>query len=539
MRAGGAPALFKQGTRTFSGKHAVVLKDIEACKALFAIARTSFGPHGMKKMVINRHDRLFVTSDAATIMQELEVEHPAAKILVMACNSMQQEVGDGSNFVLILAGELLVQAGTLIQMGLHTTDITRGYALASQRLLQDIGKLTIKTENNLHSKEALAAAMISAISSKQSGNEEFLSKLVAEACAVVMPENPINFVVDNVRVVKLSGGSLEQSHVIHGMVLPTDVEGDVKSKHKCKIAIFNESVDTLETETKGTVRLTSAQELLDYNLGEERYMEKIIKGLKDIGTDVIFTGGKFGEMALHFIEKFGMMAIRVPSKYDLRRIAKTVRGRMNVQLGPIRVDDLGYADEVYVKEIGLEKIVVVNRDKNFSSVSTIVLRSSTENSLNDLERAINDGINVVKAMTKDARFVAGAGAAEIEMSRLISKFGDSCSGLEQYAVKKFAESFEVFPRTLAENSGVNASEFVSSLYAAHERGEINAGIDVERGAIRDSVSAGIVDLLVSKVEAIKLATNAVNTVLRVDQIIMAKPAGGPKMKPSEGHWDDD
>lgn len=535
------PNILKQGSKHLSGKHAVEYRNIEACDALCKITMTSFGPNGMNKMVINRLEQLFVTSDASTIMKEIEVEHPAARILVMASEMQQREIGDGSNFVLVLAGELLKQALFLLEMGLHTSDVVRGYALAAETLLNDLEDLVLYEEKDLKNEDRLAIAIHPVIASKQYGLEDLLTPLVAKACALAMPSNPINFNVDNVRVCKLHGGAVDQCELIRGMVVPHDVQGDITRKSECRIAIFNESVDTPETETKGTVRLTNAQELMDYNLGEEKFIEQNIKRLADLKTDVIVTGGKFGEMAMHYIEKFGMMAVRVASKHELRRLASTVRGRMLVQFGaPVRADDLGYADEVYVKEYGLQKVTIFNQSKEKSSISTILLRSATVNSLNDIERAVDQGINVVKAMTKDARFVAGAGAAEIEMSRKIGTFGDTCTGLEQYAVKKFAESLEVFARTLGSNAGMDGTEIVSKLYAAHERGEKHCGVDIENLGIADmSGNLKIVDALATKVSGIKLAANAVTTILRIDQIIMSKPAGGPKAPKGQGHWDDD
>lgn len=399
--------------------------------------------------------------------------------------------------------------------------------------------LVIYSEKDFHSEDRLASAVISSISAKQHGYEGILAPLVAKACAATMPKKPQNFVVENVRVCKIHGGSVSQSEVVSGIVLDRDVEGQVKSKTGAKIAIFNESVDSIDTETKGTVRLNGAQDLLNYNESEEKHIETVITNLKNLGVDVVVSGGKFGEMALHYIEKFGMMAVRVMSKHELRRLAQAVRGRMVVTLGTTTLEDLGYADEVFVRELGLQKVTIFNRSKEETAISTIILRSSTQNLLNDFERAVEDGINVIRAMTRDPRFVAGAGAFEIELARIISAFGEKCSGLEQYAVKKFGEALEAFPRTLAENAGLDATDIVSKLYAAHERGETRVGVDIDSSEVSDMTSQGIYDLLCSKIQAMKLAVNAVNTVLRVDQIIMAKPAGGPRMPNRSGNWDDD
>jgi T-complex protein 1 subunit theta len=536
----GAPSLTKQGSKTLTGNKEVLYKNIEACRALSTITRTSFGPNGMHKMVINRHDRLFVTADAATIISELEVEHPAAKLLVLASQMQDNEVGDGTNSVVIFAGELLAQAENLANMGLHTSDIVRGYEMAGVKAQELAVNLAIYEEKDYSKESAIKAAVWSAISACQYGSEEFLSGIIAKACVQAMPQNPKNFVVENVRICKIHGGSLQQSEVLPGMVINQNVHGSVKHKTGPKVAIFNESFDSKETDTKGTVRLNSADELMQYNFSEEKFIEGVVNKLKGLGVSVVVSGGKFGEMALHFLDKNDIMAVSVSSKHELRRLSQCVRARMLVSLTDFTADDLGYADEVSVKEYGNQLVTVFNRDKEKSQIATIVLRASTENTLNDIERSLEDGINVVKALTRDTRFVPGAGAFEIELARLLGKYGEKCSGLEQYSVKKFAEALEVFPRTLSENAGLNATEMISKLYAAHEKGESRACVDITRGDVGDAKSLGILDLLHTKVESLRLAVNAVTTILKVDQIIMSKPAGGPRMgQQRSGHWDDE
>ena len=400
-------------------------------------------------------------------------------------------------------------------------------------------EMSTYTEDDFFSEERLAASCLSTIQAKQFGSEDVLCKLIAEACAISMPKKPSHFSVDNVRIAKIQGSSLSQSKVVRGVIVERPPSGTVHSAKDAKIALFVESVDVSSTETKGTVLLKNADELLNYNDGEEKLMERTIEAISKAGAKVIVSGGKISEMAMHFIEKYGLMAVRINSKFELRRLAKSVGARLNLSMHNIGPDDLGYASNVYAKEIGGAKVIIFEQEQadamktDKGSLSTIILRSSTQNALNDNERAVEDGINVISAVCKDPRFVPGAGASEIELSIRLTAFADTCTGLEQYAVKKFAEALEVFPRTLAENAGLVATEVLSNLYAAHDRGQADAGVTIEGGG------SNVLDLLRTKANALKLAYKTAVTILRVDSIIMAKPAGGPKAPTKQGHWDDE
>jgi T-complex protein 1 subunit theta len=279
---------------------------------------------------------------------------------------------------------------------------------------------------------------------------------------------------------------------------------------------------------------------MKYNIGEEKEIERLIRSIAESGVNVIITGQTIDDMAQHFIEKHGMMVIKLTSQHELRRLCRATKARPMVQLGPLAKEDIGLCSRVFVREVGSQNVVVFQQDKNdATAISTILLRASTNNILNDIERAVDDGVNVVKAMVKDGRFVAGAGAVDIELARRLTAIGAKSKGLDQYAIKKFAEAFEVVPRTLAENAGLIAVDIISQLYSAHEKNQPNAGVNIEDGGVKDMTKDGIIDLLSTKRQAIFLATDAVLTILRVDQIIQAKPAGGPKLPKKQGHWDDE
>jgi len=281
--------------------------------------------------------------------------------------------------------------------------------------------------------------------------------------------------------------------------------------------------------------IKDAESLINYNKTEEAAVEDIIKKVADFGIKVIVSGGAISEIAMHYIERYGLMCVKVLSKFELRRVCKAIGATPLVRLGAPTAEEAGYCDYVGVEEIGSTKVTIFRQDDTDSGISTIVVRAATQNILDDIERAIDDGVNVYKGLVKDGRFVSGAAAAEIALARAIGQYADSTPGLTQHAIRRFAEAFQVIPRTISENAGLKATDVISALYAAHQKGEKNTGIDVSEGT-GDATKLGVYDHLAAKQNAIRLATDAAVTILRVDQIIMSKPAGGPKA-PQQGARD--
>lgn len=540
MQQYGIQGLLKEGHKHLSGLDEAVLKNIDACKQLSTITRTSLGPNGMNKMVINHLDKLFITNDAATIVNELEVQHPAAKILVLAGKAQQEEIGDGANLTISFAGEILQNAEELIRMGLHPSEIISGYTKAINKAIEILDEVVEKGSETMdvRNKNDVVSRMKSAVASKQFGQEDILCSLIADACIQVCPKNPTNFNVDNVRVAKLVGGGLQNCSVVRGMILKNDAIGSIKKVEKAKIVVFAGGVDTSATETKGTVLIQSAEQLENYAKTEEAKVEELIKALAESGAKVVVSGAAVGEMALHFCERYKIMVLKISSKFELRRFCRTTGAVALLKLSPPNPDDLGYADSISVEEIGGIRVTIVKNEVGGNTVATVVLRGSTDSILDDLERAVDDGVNTYKAMCRDSRILPGAAATELELARKLKEFSFKETGLDQYAIAKFAESFEMVPRILAENAGLNAMEIISSLYAEHAAGNTKVGIDLEEGVCKDVSTLSIWDLYVTKFFALKYAADAACTVLRVDQIIMAKQAGGPKRDQPAGMDED-
>ncbi|KAJ8448085.1 hypothetical protein Cgig2_031809 [Carnegiea gigantea] len=521
----GIQSMLKEGHRHLSGLDEAILKNVDACKELSDITRTSLGPNGRNKLVINHLDKQFVTNDAATIVNELEIQHPAAKILVLAGKAQQEEIGDGANLTISFAGELLRGAEELIRMGLHPSEIITGYNKGINKAIEILDELVEPGSDKMdvRNKDEVIMRMKAAVASKQFGQEDIICSLTADACIQVCPKNPANFNVDNVRVAKLVGGGLRNSSVVQGMVLKSDAVGSIKRVEKGKVAVFAQGVDTSATETKGTVLIHSAEQLENYAKSEEAKVEELIKAVADSGAKVIVSGGAVGDMALHFCERYKLMVLKISSKFELRRFCRTTGAVALLKLSQPNPDDLGYVDSVWVEEIGGVTVTIVRNEGGGNSIATVVLRGSTDSILDDLERAVDDG-----AMCRDSRIIPGAAATEIELARRLKEVSFKETGLDQYAIAKFAECFEMIPRTLAENAGLDAMEIIASLYSEHSSGNTKVGIDLEAGACKDASTLGIWDLHITKFFALKYAADAACTVLRVDQIIMAKPAGGPR-----------
>jgi len=540
-RAPGFASMMKDGSKFFSGLEEAVIRNIGACKEFAETVQTCYGPNGMNKMVINHLEKLFVTNDAATIIRELEVEHPAAKLLILGSQMQENEIGDATNFVIIFAGALLRAAEDLLRMGLKPTEVAEGYEIALTKALEILPTLSCYEVKNTRDEESVKKAIRTGVMSKQYGHEDFLADLITKACISILPDKETQFNVDNVRVCKILGSGLFNSQVVNGMVFKRHAESTIIKKDSCKVAIYTCPIDALQTETKGTVLIKTAEELQTFSRGEETQLEKQIKEIADAGVDVVVAGGKFGDLALHYVNKYNMMAVRLMSKWDVRRLARATGATALPKMTPPTSEELGMADSVYVDELGDTEIVVFKVGDKESRVSTIVIRGATDNYMDDIERAVDDGVNVFKGLCKDGHLTPGGGATEIELARQVSQWAETHPGLEQYSINKFGEALEIIPRVLAENSGVKPKEVISKLYAAHSEGNTNMGFDIdgESGEIKDCAESNILDLMIAKKWALKYATNAAATVLRVDQIIMAKRAGGPKPRDTSGGMDQD
>ena len=549
--AAGLGGMLKDGHEHFSdedGGGAVVARSITAACELSRMLSSSMGPQGRNKLIVNHLEKLMVTSDCASILKEIEVEHPAAKLLELAVQQQETECGDGTNLALMFAGELLTSTLDLMKtMGWrHKTDIMEGFHLASTKLLNELlvsnidntdGGCVVSTlAHPASSPEALQElkekVLKPVLGSKHYGSEDILSDLVIEACQIVLNKKDMSVLnPSSIRTVKIMGGNVGQSACVQGFVAQRGVETTIKASEKnAKIAVYASGVEASGTEAKGTVLMKTADDLKNYNRTEETKMEEIIQGIAESGIKVIVTGGNISDMALHFIEKYKLIALKLSSKWELRRLCQATGATALVRLGAPTPEEMGSATTTQ-KIVGGRTVTVFENDVDGTSkIATLVLRASTSSVLNDLERAVEDGVHAVQMACKDGRIVYGGGACEMECAVRLDRLADQHPGLEQYAIRAFAKSLECVSRTLAENAGWDAVQVLADMRASHVNGQIDAGVDIEKDpGSKGMKDANVYDLMYVKRSALKLAIEAATTVLKVDQIIMSKRAGGPKM----------
>eukprot|EP00656_Telonema_subtile_P057576 TRINITY_DN949_c0_g1_i4.p1 TRINITY_DN949_c0_g1~~TRINITY_DN949_c0_g1_i4.p1 ORF type:complete len:501 (+),score=134.36 TRINITY_DN949_c0_g1_i4:145-1647(+) len=496
----------------------------------------------MNKLVQNHIGKTYVTSDCATMLSQMDVQHPAAKMLRLAAEMQEQEVGDGTNFVCTFGGEILTKAQKLLRMGLKPVEITNGYTMATKKALELLDASTFDPVSDIRNEDEVKALMRTVMSSKNV--EATLADWVAKAC---IASNPVNtgFRVGNVRVATILGSGMADTFMLSGLATTrtSNSKTSIKSVVNAKVAVFVNPLDVDNTDSKGAVVMNNAEELKEYNKSEEAFMEKQVKQIADSGVNVCIFGGKCSDLALHYLERYGQMVITTSSKFELRRVCEVVRATSQMRAGAVKPSDLGQADSISEVEYGDTTVMnfVVNASEN-SSMSTIVVRASSRNLLDDAERAINDGVNVYRQLCRDPRLVPGGGATEIALARKIADYADTIPGLEQYAIRSYGEAFEIVVGSLASNSGRLATDVVADIYAAHTAGKTTTGVNVtmeSADSTADMAKVGCWDCLATKATALQLIVNTAVDILRVDTIIMARLAGGPKPKGPNKNWDKD
>jgi T-complex protein 1 subunit theta len=542
QQAGGIPSMLKHGATHAEGVQDAIIRNLEACEALTNITRTSLGPNGMNKLVQNHIGKTYVTSDCATMLQQMDVQHPAAKMLRLAAEMQEQEVGDGTNFVCTFGGEILTKAQKLLRMGLKPVEITNGYNMATKKALELLDATTFDPVSNIRDEPEVNALMRTVMSSKNV--DESLSEWVAKACIASNPASGA-FRVGNVRVATILGSGMGDTFMLPGLATTRTSKSmtSIKSVKNAKVAVFVNPLDVDNTDSKGHVLMKNSDELKAYNKSEEEFMEKQVKEIVDSGVNVCVFGGKCSDLALHYLERHGQMVITTASKFELRRICDVVRATSQMRAGPVKPSEIGVCESVAEVEYG-ETTVMSFRlaEGEAAAMSTIVVRASSRNLLDDAERAINDGVNIYRQLCRDPRLVPGGGATEIALARSIVEYADTIPGLEQYAIRAFGEAFEIIPGSLASNSGRLATDVVAEMTSAHSAGKSTIGVNVtmeQPENTADMAECGVWDCLATKAIALQLVVNTAVDILRVDTIIMARLAGGPKPKGPNKNWDKD
>ncbi|CAM5179197.1 unnamed protein product [Eretmochelys imbricata] len=521
----GLPQLLKAGTRYFSGLQESLFSHITACRALALCLRTSYGPLGRSKLVITHLGKPLFTAHAGTILRELELENPVARMLGAASQAQEEETGDGANAVVLLAGALLDNAEKLVRAGLPVAAVRDGYEVACKEAVRLLPGLACHTLADLRDPDRVAWALRTAVGSKLFGYQDFLAGLVARCCvAALSPEG--TFEPDNVRLCQVPGGGVTDSCLLEGMVFCTEAESRAHQAHQARIAVYCCPFGLAHTETKGTVLFQGPAEMRAYS--EEELLGRRVRAIAEEGAGVVVVGGRVDPLALQYADQLGLMVVRLNSRLELQRLCRAVGAVPLASLAPPPPGALGHCRHVYLTEIGSTAVVVFRQDGGSCPVATVLLRGATTELLCSLEEAVTDGLNTYKALVGDRRLLPGAGAVEMALAVRLATLGTYIPSPEQYAILEFAQALKTLPAALAENAGLPVNKTMAALEALHQLGTATAGVRLGEGGAptMDAAREGVLDSLLVKERAIRLAVHTATTLLGVSHILVAKKSGG-------------
>ena len=515
-----------------------------AAKAVAEAVRTTLGPKGMDKMLVDSLGDVVITNDGATILKEMDIEHPAAKMIVEVSKTQDDEVGDGTTTAAVIAGELLKKAEELIEQDVHPTIIASGYRMASEKAGEIIKTLakSVTREN----RDILLNISGTAMTGKGAeATKEVLANITVDAITSIVDEdNKVD--MENIKVEKKVGARIEESELIKGMIIDKErVHTNMPKKVvNAKIALINTAIELKDTEVDAEISITSPEMLQSFLDQEEKMIKDLVDKVTSSGANVVFCQKGIDDMAQHYLAKAGVFAIRRVKKSDMQKLARATGAKLITNVDEITDADMGKADLVEEKKIGGDPMTFVTGCDNPKAVS-ILLRGGTEHVIDNIERALNDSLRVVGVAIEDEKLVAGGGSPEVEVALRLQEYAATLSGREQLAVKAFAEALEVIPRTLAENAGLDPIDMLMELRAHHEKGIKTAGLNVYEGKVIDMWEAGVVEPLRVKTQAINAAAESAVMILRIDDIIASRqgPSGPsaedmvPNLPPGMGGMD--
>jgi thermosome len=536
---GGQPVLIlPEGAIRTTGKDAQ-RNNIAAAKAVADAIRSVLGPKGMDKMLVDSIGDIVITNDGVTILEEMEIEHPAAKMMVEVAKTQNEEVGDGTTTAVIIAGELLKNAEALLDQNIHPTVISRGYKLAMEEALKILNE--ISKPISIDDKETLKKIAITALSGKsvEKGSPK-LAELVVEAVTTVAEKRDGKIIVDrdNIKREKKHGGNAEDTTLVRGIVIDKEVVHPAMPKkiENAKIALLDVALEIKETETDAEIRITSPEQMQAFIEQEHKMLKDMVDKIVKTGANVVICQKGIDDIAQHYLAKKGILACRRAKKSDLEALAKATGGKIISNLEDLSEKDLGYANLVEERKVGGEAMTFIEGCKDPKAV-TILVRGSTEHVVDEVDRSIEDAIGAVASAIEVGRIVPGAGAPEAEVAKRLRKFSEKFSGREQLAIRAFADALEIVPKTLAENAGFDPIDILVALRSKHEEKDgISFGVDVFNGKIADAYEMGVVEPLKIKTQAIESAAEAAEMILRIDDVISASKLskGTPSTPSSSG-----
>lgn len=535
-QAGGVPVLIlKEGSNRSRGKEAQ-RTNIMAAKIVAESVKSSLGPKGMDKMLVDSFGDVTITSDGRTILDEMDIQHPAAKMMVEVAKTQDNEAGDGTTTAVIISGELLNKAEELIEKNVHPTVIIDGYRKAQEKALEILEKIAITVDLNSQD-YAKKAAMTSMASKLVAEHREYLAEIAVKAILAVTEKvgDKYRADVDDVKVEKKTGESVQETKLIQGIILDKDVShsGMPKRVEKAKIALLDCPLEIEKTEFDAKINIESPEQMEAFLKQEEDMLREMVEKLAKVGANVVLCEKGVDDMVQHFLARKSMLTVRRIKKSDMEKLAKATGGKIVTNLEAITTADLGYANLVEERKVGDDKMTFIEGCKHPRAV-TILIRGGTERIIAEAERSIHDALCVVRDIVEEPKIVAGGGSPELEMSRQLKKYAETLPGREQLAVRGFAEALEAIPTTLTENAGLDPIDILSDLRARHEKGEIWAGIEVVSGKIQDMSKAGVYEPLAVKKQIIKSATEAASMLLKIDDVIASGKMRAPPTPPGGG-----
>lgn len=532
MMSGQTPILvLREGTKREKGRGALS-NNIAAAKAIAEAVRSTLGPRGLDKMLVDSMGDVVVTNDGVTILKEMDVEHPAAKMLVEVAKTQDQEAGDGTTTAVILAGELLKRAESLIEQNIHPTIISQGYRMASKKALEVLNSISIplKAEDSA----TLQKIAVTSMASKSvSYNRDALGEIAVKAVTAVAEKNDASTFVDldNIQIVKKQGGAMTDTQLIEGVIVDKEkVHSGMPTRvPEPKIALLDAALEIKKTEIDAKIEINDPSQLNAFLQEEESMLRRMVDQVKKSGATAVFCQKGIDDLAQHYLAKEGIYAVRRVKKSDMEKLSKATGANIVSKVSELTPEDVGHAGLVEERKIGEDSLTFVTGAKKAKAVS-VLIRGGTEHVLDEIERSLEDALNVVAVAVEDGRYVIGGGAAASEIAMALRDEASKVGGREQLAFESFAEALETVPRTLAENAGLDPIDILIELRKSHKSGKKTSGVNVRDGKVDDMSSLNVIEPIRVGRQAIDSATDAAVMILRIDDVIASKssppPSGG-------------
>ncbi|WP_400149912.1 thermosome subunit alpha [Candidatus Methanarcanum hacksteinii] len=526
--------VLKEGTGRSKDKEAQ-FNNIAAAKAVADSVRSTLGPKGMDKMLVDSIGDVTVTNDGVTILKEIDVQHPAAKMVVEVAKTQDAECGDGTTTAVVLAGELLKQSESLIDANIHPTVITNGFKLAAEKAVEILNSIAVPSDDD----KLLRKVAETAMTGKSVGGEsEHLANIIVKAARDVQEGKSVD--TSNIKIEKKAGGVINDTYLVKGLVIDKQRVHPRMPKvvPKAKIALFTTALENKKPEVSAEISISDPLAMQSFLNEEDATLKAMVDKIASVGANVVFCQKGVDDLVQHYLAKAGILCFRRLKESDMIAISKATGGSLVGEVMEIQAKDLGTADEVAEKEVGAESMCFITGCKNPKAVS-IVIRGGTEHVLAEVERAMTDAIRVVGVAIEDGKVVAGAGAPEIETELRLAEYASTVGGREQLAIEAFSKALEIIPWTIAENAGIDSIDAIIKLKTAHDKKKKDAayyGLDLDTGEAVDMLERFVIEPLRVKVQAINSAAEVANMVLRIDDVIASRraPPMNPMADPSMG-----